>query len=101
MGKETAGAMAVRGAQHLLQVLDVGILLGSGEPVLSMPLALGDLATRLDQGATVQEGLIWFGHLLHGLAELASLGRVHRDIKTQNLLLQQRSAGAPPPPRHI
>ena len=82
-----AGTMRRAHSPRVMPSVELGEL-EDGALFLRMPLYEGTVRDRLAQGpiaeATCRQ---WAEDLLEGLAHLASLGIVHRDVKPSNLLL--------------
>jgi tRNA A-37 threonylcarbamoyl transferase component Bud32 len=85
-------------SQHVVRVLDVGTLDGSGTPFMVMELLDGaDFAVMLSRrGAMpVGEAVDYMLQACEALAEAHALGIVHRDLKPSNLFLAQLADGSP------
>lgn len=93
--REARAAAHLRG-EHVVRVLDVGVLVGE-RPFLVMERVDGvDLGTRLDADGPLPAGVAvdLVIQACEGLAEAHRLGMVHRDLKPSNLLLTTRPDGS-------
>lgn len=93
--REARAAAHLRG-EHVVRVLDVGVLVGD-RPFLVMERVDGvDLGTKLEDGGPLPAGLAvdLLLQACEGLAEAHRLGMVHRDLKPSNLLLTSRPDGS-------
>ncbi len=94
--REARVAVKLR-SQHAARVLDVGVL-ESGAPYLVMELLEGrDLASLLEDGATiaVEDAVEYVLHVCEAMGEAHASGIVHRDLKPANLFLTTDTGGAP------
>ncbi len=94
--EEARSAVRVR-SEHAVQVLDVGQL-PSGSPFLVMEYVEGEsLQDRLDARGRLplDEVIDLVGQAALGLSAAHSKKVVHRDVKPDNLLLENRGDGAP------
>ncbi|MBS2018746.1 MAG: serine/threonine protein kinase [Deltaproteobacteria bacterium] len=94
--RREARAAAHLRSEHVVRVLDVGVLDGD-RPCIVMELVDGiDLGTKLEtEGPLALEVAV--GYVIQaceGLAEAHRLGIVHRDLKPSNLLLTSRPDGS-------
>ncbi len=82
-------------SEHVVRVIDVGVL-QTGEPFMVMEMLHGhDLATRLAQGPMpIAQAVEYIVQACEGLAEAHGLGMVHRDVKPANLFVTARPNGA-------
>ena len=93
--REARAAAHLRG-EHVVRVLDVGVLAGD-RPFLVMERIDGvDLGTKLDAEGPLPAGVAvdLVLQACEGLAEAHRLGMVHRDLKPSNLLLTARPDGS-------
>jgi len=93
--REARAAAHLRG-EHVVRVLDVGVLVGE-RPFLVMERVDGvDLGTKLDADGPLPAGVAvdLVIQACEGLAEAHRLGMVHRDLKPSNLLLTTRPDGS-------
>ncbi len=77
---------------NLIEVVASGEL-GDGRPYIVMPRLVGQtLAKRLEQGPlTMPAALSYFDQLCEGVAAMHRAGLMHRDIKPDNLFLDESS----------
>jgi len=92
--KREAQAMGMLRSEHVIKVIDVGML-PSGEPYMVMEMLHGnDLGSRLKQGPVpAHQAIDYVMQACEGLAEAHAVGMVHRDIKPANLFVTSRPNG--------
>jgi serine/threonine-protein kinase len=80
-------------SEHVVRVLDVGRLTGSGLPYIAMELLEGedlDRVLRARGPLPFDEACTWIIHACEALAEAHAQGIVHRDLKPGNLFLARQ-----------
>jgi len=92
IAREAAILRRAAGHPHFVQIVDV--METDREVLLILEyLAGGDLKTYIQDNGPLRESTVrrWMAHLLKALSFLRQNGIVHRDLKTENLLLSERS----------
>lgn len=94
--REAQTAASIR-SEHVVRVLDIGVL-GDGVPYMVMEYLDGeDLGARVDAGGplSVGDAAEFTLQACEALAEAHAAGLAHRDIKPSNLFVTKRSDGSP------